>query len=229
MDSFVTAHPIPMVLWPPEERIGASLGKGQGLKGTIKMRWAIEGDVKKKGARKESNFYRKHGRMAGKELYGGEDVPPAAKRRRKQEGDEDAATVDPEAQKVQLDDELDRFLAEDGSEEEAAPPSPPSKMRSDYIADDGRTLLECTSLPPRPDLASRIMAPLPRRARKGGLMEEGGAGNDLSSRISMERLDSSRRRGGRKGERRPRRGEPRKVVTQQELDEEMDTFWKEKL
>lgn len=228
MDSFVTAHPIPMALWPPEERIGASLGKGQGLKGTIRMRWAVEGDVKKKGARKESNFYRKHGRMAGKEMYGGEDVPPAAKRRRNEEVDDDAPTIDPEAQRVQLDDELDRFLAEDSEGEEVAPSPPPlSKMRSDYIADDGRTLLERTSLPPRPDLASRIMAPLPRRARKGAFMDRD-VGDDLSSRISMERTDSSRRRGGRKGERRPRRGEPRKAVTQQELDEEMDAFWKEK-
>ncbi|KAF7330816.1 hypothetical protein MVEN_02420800 [Mycena venus] len=51
---------IPVAIWPPEERINNSLGKGQGLKGTIRMRWAKVDDVKKKGAKKDSQFYKKH-------------------------------------------------------------------------------------------------------------------------------------------------------------------------
>ncbi|KAF9563310.1 hypothetical protein CPC08DRAFT_706023 [Agrocybe pediades] len=180
MDDCITARAFPVALWPPEERINETLGKGPGLKGVIRMRWARRDDVKKKGAMKESQFYRKHGSTAGKELYDGRDMPPPKRRRRDD--------VDDDARRAQLDDELDQFLAEDNSDEEKArtldvlpedaaeddvPASPPSKMRSDYIATDGRTLLERTSLirvhdsdEVRLDLASRITAPLPRRSRQ---------------------------------------------------------------
>ena len=46
----MTAKSIPVTLWPPEQRINATLGKGEDLKGVIRMRWARRDDVKKKGA-----------------------------------------------------------------------------------------------------------------------------------------------------------------------------------
>jgi hypothetical protein len=134
-DGFVTAKPIPITLWPPEERINKSLGKGEGLKGVIRMRWAKDDDVKKKGAKKESEFYKKYGATAGKEEEGGE----APQKRRKR----DDPTV-----RSQLDDDLDAFLG--GNK--------PSKMRSDHIhASDN------TAQSPSGDLQDRITAPLLRR------------------------------------------------------------------
>ncbi|KAG6915384.1 hypothetical protein DXG01_011756 [Tephrocybe rancida] len=243
-DGFVTAKPIPIALWPPEERINSSLGKGEGLKGTIRMRWALGDDVKKKGARKESEFYKKHGSLAGKEVYGGEGVP-AAKRRRGEEGQD-------VLQRAQLDDELDEFLKE---EDEPSPALPSSKMRSDYLSTNGRTLLERTSAlraHPEPEhlsLADRLTAPLPRRARNKALGTMHSAQpDDLSSRIWSEKLEwgpsetakETRPRGGR-GARRSHRNERReerrgdkparhqpKKMTQQELDDEMDAFLNEK-
>jgi hypothetical protein len=175
MEDLITAKPIPIALWPPEDRINQTLGKGQGLKGTIRMRWAKADDVKKKGAKNASQFYKRHGRTAGKELFNGRDLPPSKRRRR-----DDDDGKDDEQRKAELDDQLDQFLAEDDDvftneeDEPDIPASPPSKMRSDYIAKDGRTLLERTSLirvHPSidfPDLAARLTAPLPRRARGGG-------------------------------------------------------------
>jgi len=105
-DGFVTAKPIPITLWPPEERINKSLGKGEGLKGVIRMRWAKSDDVKKKGAKKESEFYKKYGDTAGKEVEG--DAPQ--KKRRREDSN-------------RLDDDLDSFLGANR----------PSKMRSDHM------------------------------------------------------------------------------------------------
>lgn len=240
-DGFITAKPIPITFWPPEDRINNSLGKGQGLKGTIRMRWALNEDVKKKGARRQSAFYKKHGRLAGKEVYGGEGVPSAAKRRR---GGGDAQAIPLELQREQLDEELDQFLAED-ADEPSPPPSPPSKMRSDYISSDGRTLLERTSLirlhpdADSPSLADRLTAPLPHRARNVTLGKM--HAEDLNVQISSEKLewgpDRESRQSGGHGERRSRRNDrradrpprnrPRKM-TQQELDDEMDAFLNEK-
>lgn len=206
-EKYVIARPIPVALWPPEDRINKSLGKGEGLKGTIKMRWATHDDVKKKGAKKSSEFYRKHGAGAGKEVYneaepaldiGRRDGRNRSKRRRK--GDEIDDDDDRDWQRAQLDDDLDKFLAEDdpdhADEEEIQQPDilplepeeePVSKMRSDYIAPDGRTLLQRTSvirvhplnngdanvdlLLEKPSLESRLLAPMPRsRGSRNGRM-----------------------------------------------------------
>jgi len=257
MEDLITAKPIPIAFWPPEERINQTLGKGQGLKGTIRMRWAKADDVKKKGAKKESQFYKRHGRTAGKELFNGRDLPPPKRRRRDDSQDD-------ERQKAELDNQLDQFLAEDDempTNEDAEPDipaSPPSKMRSDYIAKDGRTLLERTSLirlhsNELPDLASRLTAPLPRRARGGanGLTPEN-LGDRLlpptSERLEwghderrrpprgrnerdLEFLSGKQRRRGHGGgdwEERPERagGEQRPRKTQQQLDDELDAFLK---
>ena len=249
MEDLITAKPIPIALWPPEERINQTLGKGQGLKGTIRIRWAKADDVKKKGAKNESQFYKRHGRTAGKELFNGRDLPPPKRRRRDDSQDD-------ERRKAELDDQLDQFLAEDDDmpthedNEPDIPGSPPSKMRSDYIAKDGRTLLERTSLirihPSNefPDFAARLTAPLPRRARGAN----GATPENLGERSTSERLewgyDEGRRPRGRNGRdfefgsdghfrKRRRRGRdegdragerPRK--TQQQLDDELDAFLK---
>jgi hypothetical protein len=236
----ITAKSIPIALWPPEERINKSLGKGEGLKGVIRMRWARTEDVKQKGAKNQSQFYKKHGTAAGKELFNGRDLPPP-KRRRRDDG------VDDELERAQLDDELDAFLAADDDEEEVEEvveptrdASPPSKMRSDYIADDGRTLLERTSVlrmhsDDTPDLASRITARLPRRARGALAMDNVSDriesaeklewGSPLEHHRGGRRRDNPRRSGRPKAERNGRTERPRK--TQEELDAELDAFLNE--
>lgn len=189
-EGFVTSKPIPVALWPAEERINKSLGKGEGLKGAIRMRWALTSDVKKKGAKKESQFYKKYGTAAGK----GEEEGSSNKRRRTEGGE-----VDEAQERARLDNELDAFLAD----EDTGPPSPPSKMRADYIdTRHPKSLLERTATP----LESRLTSPLPRRARRGNAAEP------LSSRLS----DSQARGRGRRNE--------RPKVTQEDLDAELDAF-----
>ncbi|KZT13154.1 uncharacterized protein LAESUDRAFT_719469 [Laetiporus sulphureus 93-53] len=217
-DGSITAKPIPVAIWPPEERINKSLGKGEGLKGTIRMRWATRQDVKKRGAKKESEFYRKYGSKAGKNAgeeglgQEGED----GRQRKRRRGDE----VDEAIQKSQLDEELDAFLNED--EEPQAPPSPPSKMRSDYLGTSGKSLLERTSvMRARPEaLESRMMAEIPRRARS-----HRDNGLDDGRRRSGERY-GRRDRGGARD--RGRTGGERPRKTQQDLDDELDAFLRER-
>ena len=212
-DGTVTAKPIPVPIWPAEDRINATLKKTEGLKGILRMRWARVEDVKKKGAKKESEFYKKYGHNAGKTF---EEGPPPPKRRRPQDPAADAVT------RAQLDEELDSFLAEG---EEAPPPAPRSKMRSDYIGKDGKTLLERTSaLRVHPHaLESRLFAALPRRARskvdEDRQWDEGK--HDPRGRFSESRSGSGR--GSR--DRSPRgRRPPRPRATQEDLDAELDAF-----
>ncbi|KAG8218307.1 hypothetical protein J3R82DRAFT_3921 [Butyriboletus roseoflavus] len=154
-DGFVTAKPIPVTLWLPEDRISKSLGQGEGLRGTIKMRWAKNDDVKKKGAKKESEFYKKYGAGAGKDS----DAPQ--KRRRDERSLLDAS---------KLDDDLDAFL---GNERRMSYSPPPTNQLS-----ESRSLIERTSLPdsgvnlrhrissaPRDSLTSRSSDP--RRLHEG--------------------------------------------------------------
>ncbi|KAJ7229138.1 hypothetical protein GGX14DRAFT_345249 [Mycena pura] len=259
-EGFITAKPIPVAIWPPEERINNSLGTGEGLKGTIRMRWARPDDVKKRGAKKESKFYRKHGTLAGKEHYDDSPVqaPPAAKRRRRGS----SAEEDRDRERAALDAELDAFIrADDAPEPEPEPEpelelelapetAPVSKMRSDYIAPDGRTLLERTSvMRMRPDtLESRLTAPLPRRARGtmyADILEDTGRGETVlewgrderdtqwgrereprrNGRSGDSRRDGGRRT-GRGGERRSRNERP--VMTREDLDAELEAFLEDK-
>ncbi|KAF8351052.1 hypothetical protein F5887DRAFT_1124985 [Amanita rubescens] len=180
--TMTTSRPIPISLWPPEDRIHHSLGVGQGLRGTMHMRWARVDDKKKRGAKKDSAFYRKHGVDAGKEKGVTtlenriSSSPPGRKRKR---GGKD---------------DIDEFLADD--EEPAT--EPPSKMRSDYIAQTGRITAR---LPKRP------------RAREGNWAEDEEA--------------ASRRRGGRRRGRNravETGGEPPRKKTREELDEELEAF-----
>ncbi|KAJ7477184.1 hypothetical protein B0H11DRAFT_2030087 [Mycena galericulata] len=252
VDGFITAKPIPVAVWPPEERINNSLGKGQGLKGTIRMRWARNDDVKKRGAKKDSQFYKKHGWTAGKVPYEDGAAPSPPKRRRRDSGQD-------EVERAALDAELDEFIrADDEPEPEPepeldVPSSPPSKMRSDYISTDGRTLLERTSvMRARPDtLESRLTAPLPRRARapRGTMyadnmddtrMDDGlewgrdserdvqwGREPRRNGRSGGTRRDTGRRN-GRGGERGGRSRNERPALTAEDLDAELDAFLEDK-
>jgi len=266
---YTSARPFPVALWPPEERINQSLGQGQGLKGPIRMRWARVDDIKKKGAKRASQFYRKHGSKAGKELFDGRDLPPALPSKRRRQD----VQVDEERWRQELDKELDDFLAEDEAAPESddrdsrrrkrtryrsrsntppsssgPPPSPPSKMRSDYIGNDGRTLLERTSLLRHHPLGSdsldvvsegpRLILPLPRRQRGGRRRRNGELVNGADSLSLEDRIhpiyEDSHKWGGsdgsrdrtKRGPRRERRqkGGERPVKSQQELDDELDAF-----
>jgi hypothetical protein len=92
-------------------------------------------------------------------------------------------------------DDIDDFLGDDLNEEE--PAEPPSKMRSDYIAQ-----------------TSRITARLPKRTRG----REVNWGEDEEA--------ASRRRGGRRRgrNRAVEAGEPPRKKTREELDEELEAF-----
>ncbi|KZT74570.1 hypothetical protein DAEQUDRAFT_720751 [Daedalea quercina L-15889] len=195
-DGSVTAKPIPITLWPPEDRINKSLGKGDGLKGVIRMRWATRQDVKKRGAKSESEFYKKYGGKAGKLGPGDDDEADrdGGWQRKRRRGGE----LEDRLEKGRLDEELDSFLSK-----EERPASPPSRMRSDHMRSSGRSLLERTSTPPGRSLADRLIADLPRRARSP----------------RRDRRDIHEERGlGRE------RGTPRPRKTQEELDAELDAF-----
>ena len=206
-EGFITSKPIPVAIWPPEERINKSLGVGEGLKGAIRMRWALTSDVKKRGAKSQSQFYRKYGDNAGKAGPGMEDSRP--QKRPRGEGESDPAT-----QRAQLDQELDAFLAED-DDEPARPPSPPSKMRSDHmdVGYHGKSLLERTSnLRAHPvTLEQRLSERRPPRYSRG---DEPRLGDRIGGEGGRPRRRS--RESGRRHER------PRK--TQEDLDAELDAF-----
>jgi len=204
-DGFVTSKPIPVTLWTPEQRINNSLGKGEGLRGIIKMRWARKDDVKEKGARQKSQFYKMHGSTAGKDVSE-ETEFPAAKRRR-MSGETEALV------KAQLDDELDTFLGENDTSID--PPSPPSKMRSAHMDSSGRSLLERTSvirLHPPSQHASRALSASSQR--------------DIDIRPSERSSKRGRRRGRTGANTNAVYSRPHK--SQQELDDELDAFLNEK-
>jgi hypothetical protein len=209
-EGLTTARSIPMALWPAEERINASLGKGEGLRGVIRMRWARPDDVKKKGARAESKFYQKHGVDAGKDqarlpLDLTERIGDSDDGRKRRRGDDGS----PLPTRAALDEELDAFLRDESPEE----PEEPSKMRSDYISADGRSLLQRTSLmrAHQATLSDRV-DPDSRWKRDSGV-----------EKPARDRGD--RRRGGDSG---GRRREQRVTKSQQELDDELDAFLNER-
>ncbi|KAN0097816.1 hypothetical protein V8E55_002262 [Tylopilus felleus] len=131
---YLTAKSIPVTLWLPEDRISRSLGQGEGLRGIIKMRWAKNDDVKKKGSMKESEFYKKHGTSAGKDG----DVPQ--KRRRDERSLLDAS---------KLDEDLDAYL---GNERRTSYSPPPN---ADQLS-ESRSLIGRTSLTSRVSNARRL-------------------------------------------------------------------------
>jgi len=209
---FVLAKSVPMAFWPPKQRIDASLGKGEGLKGSLRLRWAELTDVKERGARSRSEFYRQHG-VDGRP--GGEvrrEDSQEAKRRRREE----------------LDDELDAFLREESLDEESRPASPPSKMRADYIEKKGKgkTLLERTSR-----MRGYFTGDEDVDSWKKGLESRITSPKSLLGRSSRSPGDGVRGPGRRGawdgyGEVRTKHERPRK--SQQELDEELDAFLNER-
>lgn len=244
----VSARAIPVPLWPAEKQLGRTLeqalGKTKaaeqraserkkqeaGLAGPLKMRWARKDDVKKRGAKRESEFYKKHGELAGKEVVNGRDIPnlPGSGSRKRSREDHDES--DEAVTRAKLDRELDAFL-EEGSdaerdstiedEDEEVPASPPSKMRSDHMADGGRTK--------RPARGSGWGEGRRTRGDLGGrggpsLLDRIGAVTDLRDTKRRRRDGSGPRdlpsnngsRGGRRNAR------PKK--TQQELDDELEAF-----
>ena len=195
-EGYITAKPVPVALWPAEDRISKSLGKGEGLKGAIQYRWASVSDVKSKGSWETSQFYKKYGRDAGKP---GESEEYSRKRRRAMEDGE-------KWEKGNLDDELDAIQANYN----ARSTSSRTRRRVDM------SLLERTSLlrahPDTVPLEARITSPLPRRARDGGSrprLQDRIGGTPVSQRYSRD--------DDRKSNKRPR-------TTQEELDAELDAF-----
>lgn len=199
-DGFITAKPIPVTLWLPEDRISKSLGQGEGLRGTIKMRWAKNDDVKKKGAVKESEFYKKYGIRAGKDG----DVPQ--KRRRDERALLDAS---------QLDDDLDAYL---GNERRTSYSPPPTQTHATQMSDSMSPMERTSSLDSSANLRHRISS-TPRNSRPR---------DALTSRSSdVGRLHGDQQGSSRRGKGRGRRN-PRPQKTQKELDDELDAFLNEK-
>ncbi|KAH8106062.1 hypothetical protein BXZ70DRAFT_413485 [Cristinia sonorae] len=208
-DGFIAAKSVPVTLWPAEDRINSSLGKSEGLKGAMRIRWATPSDVKQRGANKQSEFYKRYGRSAGREgdMEAAVDGP---KRRRRDMNEAD--------RKAELDDELDQFLSED---KEQVAPSPPSKMRSDYVGHGKKPLLDRFE----PELHSRLSYATDSRAGRSGR----GEGTELGG-------SSGRHGGGRRGQRRDDRDSgrghgrgqnARPRVTAADLDAELDSFLKD--
>lgn len=137
-DGFVTAKPVPVTLWLPEDRISKSLGQGEGLRGAIKMRWAKNDDVKKKGAKKQSEFYKKYGTSAGK------DGEAPQKRRR-----DDRSLLDAS----KLDDELDAFL---GRERQTSYSPPPTELRADQVVESSSSIEHTSPIDSGVNLKYRI-------------------------------------------------------------------------
>ena len=114
--------------------------------------------------------------------------------------------------KAQLDAEMDAFLAEDDTE--PRPPSPPSKMRADFVNIRTKSLLERTS-ELRQHPISLENRPTDRRPRRSDHRDGDGRSNERVGGWSDGRRRS--REGGSRRTERPR-------ATQEELDAELDAF-----
>jgi len=117
-EEFFTAKPIPVNLWPPGSRIQISLGSAlddetRDMKQRISIRIARCTDVKEKGARTASEFYRKHGDRAGKEMYEFPDQNPQPRKKRQKEDLEGSDHV----KRARLDEELDALHSQDSTED----------------------------------------------------------------------------------------------------------------
>jgi hypothetical protein len=106
-DDFFTAKPIPVNLWPPGSRIQITLdpntdSEARDMKSRINIRIARTTDTKEKGSRTASEFYKKHGQNAGKEMY----VPPTEQSSLRGKRRRDEPEVE-HAKRARLDAELD--------------------------------------------------------------------------------------------------------------------------
>lgn len=231
-DGCVIAKPIPVVIWPAEARINKTLGVAEGLEGPLSVRIARITDKKVPGARNRSIFYQKHGVDAGKDPNA--HAIGHASRNSAASGRRGMRLEDEEETRRQLDAELDDFLREDEDHTPSPLPSPPSKMRSDYLTDDGRetkalpgrSLLERTSLMrahfDNDDVAERLSSTNGQRRQRGG---RGRRHNELSEDSNVL-PPSRRRRTENVVERVGPSGRPKKTL--QELDDELEAFLNEK-
>ncbi|KAL5527098.1 hypothetical protein ACEPAG_5889 [Sanghuangporus baumii] len=218
-DDCVSAKPVPVVIWSVEDRVNKTLGKSEEMEGVLLIRIARNSDKKSRGAKYRSGFYQKHGMDAGKDpnahsIGRASENGDASKRRPEPEGDEE--------ERRQLDEELDDFLRRD----DLTPSPPPSKMRSDWMTKDGRSmfgeatsrLLERTSLMRVPSDDNESAGPIRTRRKRDG---KGRRQESLIERISE--LPPTRRRKHENGETRLGRYEPAKK-TREELDDELEAF-----
>lgn len=205
----VTAKPVPVILWPAEDRISKTLGASEGLAGPLVVRIARRGDKKIRGAKHRSEFYRKHGLTSGVDSVAENGV---RKRKRDDGGDEE--------QKRQLDDELDSFLRAKSEEADPLTEAPPKLRSEQMIADQEKTR---NSLMQR-TLLERVYIddenPGRRRGRRGHTSR--GRGREHSE-MRTDVLDTASHN-GRNGGRREKR--PKK--TAQELDDELQAFLEER-
>jgi len=115
-EEFYTAKPIPVNFWPPGTRVQVSLGRNpdgevRDMKSRILVRVSRTTDAKEKGAQSASEFYKKHGRTAGKEMYE-TPVEPRRKRQREPDGLDESEEV----KRSRLDAELDAIHSSDNRE-----------------------------------------------------------------------------------------------------------------
>jgi hypothetical protein len=238
-DGFWIAKSVPASLWPAKARIGATLtkaaasaggGEGEGggtmtssatieaLKDVISLRWAKTGDVKARGAKGASEFYRKHGEGAGKEVWNPEtgraEVPASALprdfKRRRSEGAPDGrwehdlaeggGRATEEERRRELDDEMDAFL--EGRE-----------ANKSGSAEGGREKWDRTSERVYPEDERR------QEGGRGGSTDRRRGGEQNGSRSRREGGGGGHREGGRRrgGENRGS-GEARPRKTAEELD-----------
>lgn len=214
-DDCYTAKPVPVVLWPAEDRINKTLGASEGLAGSLVVRVARKGDRKVRGAKQRSEFYRKHGEDAGKDpnahvIGRAED----SSRKRKRDGE------DEEEQRRKLDDELDNFLHKGSDAGTEVPASPPSKMRSDYIDSHGREQTNTQESLLQRTLVDRVYPgdEVKRRRKRGGRRQK--ASGDEMKADPIEPISENGINGGRRTKR------PKKTL--QELDDELQAFLNER-
>ncbi|KAI5122184.1 hypothetical protein M0805_007081 [Coniferiporia weirii] len=228
-DDCYTAKPIPVALWPPEKCIIESLGVRVDRSGTLLVRTARVEDKKTRGAKNRSIFYQKHGMDAGKDPNAhavGHNVDDERARKRQRQG-----PLDEEERRRELDAELEDFL-KDGSDEEKGsptpPPSPPSKMRSDYIVEPARREKRTLSLLERTSLI-RVHPGAEEFSHNEDRSRRTGRGRRAGRRVEDEerpiRSLPRRRRGGADAEGLKRAERPNK--TRRELDDELDAFLNE--
>lgn len=234
-ETYHFARSIPVEIWPPDKRVVTSLvgeaGESAlelGLRGTIHMRWARTTDVKRMRAG-ESEFYKvygKDGKGGGKRQRGMDDVDVGARRRG---GDDD------ETLRQALDEELDAFLADDageantegGAAELAAKDVvdvPLSRMRSDFIGSDGRSVLKQSEMLDKGLpvlLIDRMASTGIKPSRRGGDRWEKTAPEQRERRRGGGARED---RGGRRERREPGKKNERQPKTQAQLDEELDAF-----
>jgi len=172
-EEMILCQPVPALLWPMEERLAKSLGKSQGLTGQIMMRWALRTDLKQRGSRNKSEYYKKHGDT--------DDTNPWERSNKRRREDDDSANdrVMRERERAALDAELDTFaLREENDFGVAASPKERDSVGS---------LMNRLG----PPLDGRKVAPLPRQRRWGaGSSRHTGPGYDQRRAPDKESLDA---------------------------------------